>query len=141
MLQKLSKPKSLNKSIFLQNSNVNFFLLNLQVSKYFNDLLSKKNILLNDCNINLNSNQLNLNLVLFFRKKKLLRFRKHKIKLVKKKKTFKSNCVPNISKISTKINILKSKVLNNRKTFNWLKDKKNWLDILNSNFYLKSVKE
>lgn len=65
-------------SIVLKTNNIKLFHLSLQFSNYFKDLLYNKNILVTQINININSNRLDLALNLYFRKKKLIKFKKIK---------------------------------------------------------------
>lgn len=69
------RPKLLNNSNILTNLNVKTFLLSLQFSIFLKDLFYAKNILVTDTNLSVDCNTLNLSMYLFFRKRKLVKFR------------------------------------------------------------------
>ncbi len=69
------RPKLLNNSNILTNLNVKVFLLSLQFSVFLKDLFYNKNILITEINLNVNCNVLDLSMYLFFRKRKLVKFR------------------------------------------------------------------
>lgn len=80
-----TNPKIVHNSSVLTTVNVTAFTLSLQFNIYLKYLFYKKDILLTQSSLNFNSNRLDLCLHLYFRKKKLLRFKKLKNKKLKKK--------------------------------------------------------
>jgi hypothetical protein len=74
------RPKLLNNSNILSNLNTKVFLLGLQFSVILKDLFYRKNILATEIITNVNCNMLNLSIHLFFRKRKLIKFRVFSLK-------------------------------------------------------------
>jgi hypothetical protein len=83
-------------SIILSNTNSKAFVLSLHFSNYFKTLLYRKNILVTQLNLNFNSNRIDLCIHLYFRKKKLIKFRN--FKLSKKFYIIKNNIIFDILK-------------------------------------------
>ena len=64
------------KSTILTSLDINFFKLNLYFLSYFNELFSRKSIILTQYNLIKNANHFSIVLDLYFREKKLIFFRK-----------------------------------------------------------------
>jgi hypothetical protein len=74
-----TKSNFYSNSIVLTTTDVKAFLLSLHFSNNFKQLLYRKNILVTQFTLNLNSNRIDFYLNLYYRKKKLIKFRKAKL--------------------------------------------------------------
>jgi hypothetical protein len=111
-------------SLVLTTTNLKFFLISLEFSKDFKYLLYRKNILVTQFRLNLNSNRIDFFLDLYFRKKKLIKFKKLKLKKNSVENKLKTNIVFYLLKnFNSKFSInslnLKIKILNRLILFNF----------------------
>ena len=111
-------------SVVLNTTNLKFFLISLEFSKDFKYLLYRKNILVTQFKLNLNCNRIDFFLDLYFRKKKLIKFKKLKLKKDKTTNKLTTNIIFCLLKnFNDKFNVnslnLKIKILNRLIIFNF----------------------
>ena len=111
-------------SLVLTTTNLKFFLISLQFTNDFRYLLYRKNILVTQFKLNLNCNRIDFFLDLYFRKKKLIKFKRLKLKKGCRISKLKTNIIFYLLKnFNDKFNInslnLKIKILNKLIIFNF----------------------
>lgn len=80
MIKPIKFLQSTSNSVVLTSIDIKSFLLSLHFSNNFKHLLYRKNILVTEFTLNLNANRIDLHLKLYYRKKRLIKFRKTKLK-------------------------------------------------------------